>query len=149
MSTARAACDRSEGAGVSAIRVRETACQNVARFFKSTPAIGRAARGWCRNSSGLQIANEVFADRTYQADGTLSPRSRPNAMILDVGTALGQVERMLSEGKVRAADRTDVAIEPDTVCIHGDQPGAAEFARGLRGLLSRLGVAVRAPGKTD
>jgi UPF0271 protein len=98
-------------------------------------------------AAGLTVANEVFADRSYQADGTLTPRSRPDAMILDVGTALTQVERMLCEGKVRAGDGTEVAIEADTVCIHGDQPGAAEFARELRALLARLGVVVRAPGE--
>jgi UPF0271 protein len=99
-------------------------------------------------ASGLKVANEVFADRTYQPDGTLTPRSQPNAMIHDVNLALAQVERMVREGKVRALDSTEVVIEADTVCIHGDQPGAAEFARELRALLSRLGVAVRAPRAT-
>jgi UPF0271 protein len=96
-------------------------------------------------AAGLKVANEVFADRTYQPDGTLTPRNQPNAMIHDLNLALAQVERMVREGKVSALDGTDVAIEPDTVCIHGDQPGAAEFARELRTLLLRLGVAVRAP----
>jgi UPF0271 protein len=48
---------------------------------------------------------------------------------------------------VRATDGTDVAVEADTICIHGDEPGAAEFARELRALLDRLGVGVRAPGR--
>jgi UPF0271 protein len=93
--------------------------------------------------AGLKVANEVFADRTYQPDGMLTPRSRPNAMIGDINAALAQVERMVREGTVRAVDGTDVKIEADTICIHGDEPGAAEFARELRGLLARLGVAVR------
>jgi len=99
-------------------------------------------------AAGLSVANEVFADRTYQPDGTLTPRSQPNAMIGDVHASLHQVERMLREGRVRATDGTDVAIEADTICIHGDEPRAAEFARELRALLDRLGVGVRAPGKT-
>jgi UPF0271 protein len=99
-------------------------------------------------AAGLSVANEVFADRSYQPDGTLTPRNRPNAMIGDVHASLQQVERMLREGRVRATDGTDVAIEADTICIHGDEPRAAEFARELRALLDRLGVGVRAPGKT-
>jgi len=94
--------------------------------------------------AGLKVANEVFADRSYQPDGMLTPRNRPNAMIGDVNAALAQVERMVREGTVRAVDGTDVKIEADTICIHGDEPGAAEFARELRALLARLGVAVRA-----
>jgi UPF0271 protein len=94
--------------------------------------------------AGLKVANEVFADRSYQRDGMLTPRNRPNAMVGDVNAALAQVERMVREGTVRAVDGTDVKIEADTICIHGDEPGAAEFARELRALLARLGVAVRA-----
>jgi UPF0271 protein len=94
--------------------------------------------------AGLKVANEVFADRSYQRDGMLTPRNRPNAMVGDVNAALARVERMVLEGTVRAVDGTDVKIEADTICIHGDEPGAAEFARELRALLARLGVAVRA-----
>jgi UPF0271 protein len=98
-------------------------------------------------SAGLRVANEVFADRTYQRDGTLTPRKRPDAMIQDLAAALTQVERMMCEGRVRALDGGDVAVEPDTICIHGDEPGAVVFARELRALLARLGVAVRAPAQ--
>jgi len=96
-------------------------------------------------SLGLSVANEVFADRTYQSDGTLTARGRPDAMIQDLGAALAQVERMMREGRVKALDGGDVVLEVDTICIHGDQPGAVVFARELRALLARLGVAVRAP----
>jgi UPF0271 protein len=96
---------------------------------------------------GLTAVNEVFADRTYQADGTLTPRSRPDAMVRDVSAALAQVERMMRHGSVLALDGSEVAIEPDTICIHGDEPAAAQFARELRALLVQLGVAVRAPAR--
>jgi 5-oxoprolinase (ATP-hydrolysing) subunit A len=96
-------------------------------------------------SAGLKVANEVFADRTYQPDGTLTPRDRPHAMIRDLPVALGQVERMVRDGRVFALDGSEVAVEADTICIHGDEPGAVVFARELRALLTRLGVAVRAP----
>ena len=97
-------------------------------------------------SAGLRVANEVFADRTYQSDGTLTPRDKPHAMIHDTDAALGQVERMVREGRVRAVDGSEVALEADTICIHGDEPGAATFARQLRALLKRLGFVVCAPG---
>jgi len=96
--------------------------------------------------AGLEVANEVFADRTYQRDGALTPRGQPDAMIRDVSAALAQAERMMREGKVRALDGSDLQIEADTICIHGDEPGAETFARELRALLARLGIAVCAPG---
>ena len=96
--------------------------------------------------AGLAVASEVFADRTYQADGSLTPRTQPNAMIHDASAAAAQVEAMLTLGTVQALDGTRVAIVSDTICIHGDQPGAAEFASGLHALLSRLGIAMRPPG---
>jgi len=98
---------------------------------------------------GLATANEVFADRTYHADGTLTPRNRPGAMIRDVSAALAQVERIICHGRVLALDGTEVAIEADTVCIHGDEPDAAQFARELRVLLGQLGIAVRAPARIE
>ena len=97
-------------------------------------------------SAGLKVANEVFADRTYQPDGTLTPRNRAHAMIHDLPVAMGQVEQMVCNGTVFALDGSEVAVEPDTICIHGDEPGAAIFARELRALLNRIGVAVRSPG---
>jgi UPF0271 protein len=96
-------------------------------------------------AAGLAVASEVFADRTYQTDGSLTPRTNARALIQDVEAALAQVEAMLTTDRVHALDGTEVPIVPDTICIHGDQPGAAEFARALRGLLARLNVAVRSP----
>ena len=96
-------------------------------------------------AAGLRVANEVFADRTYQSDGTLTPRNNPDAVIHDMAAALDQVEKMVREGRVRAVDGSEVALETDTICIHGDEPGAVAFARELRALLMRLGFAVCAP----
>ncbi len=95
--------------------------------------------------AGLQVANEVFADRTYQADGSLTPRSRPGSMITHVKDALAQVESMLTRARVHALDGTEVPIEADTICIHGDKPGAAQFAKELRASLARLGIEVKRP----
>ncbi len=92
---------------------------------------------------GLVAAQEVFADRTYQANGALTPRGQPGAVITDLQTSIDQVLRMVQEGKVRAQDGTDVPVRADTLCIHGDQPGAVSFAQGLRQALTDAGVEIR------
>ena len=92
---------------------------------------------------GLVTREEVFADRSYQADGSLTPRKQPNAMIVDPVVSIQQVVRMISEGKVAAVQGDDVAVKADTLCIHGDQPGAVVFARSIRQALQEKGIAVR------
>jgi UPF0271 protein len=95
--------------------------------------------------AGLRHASEVFGDRSYQADGSLSPRGKPGAMIEDAEVAAAQVKRMVTEGRVRSMQGQDVEVRADTLCIHGDQPGALSFARRIRDELAAAGVAVRAP----
>jgi UPF0271 protein len=95
---------------------------------------------------GLRVAHEVFADRTYQPDGTLTPRRQPNALITDEGFAIAQVRQMVLKGRVRAVDGTMISIRADTVCLHGDGPHAVAFARRLRETLEADGVQVQAPG---
>jgi 5-oxoprolinase (ATP-hydrolysing) subunit A len=92
--------------------------------------------------AGLKTANEVFADRTYQPDGSLTLRTQPDAMIHDVETAITQVRRLVGEGRVRTQQGGDVAVQADTLCIHGDEPGAVEFARRIRAALDADGVRV-------
>ena len=94
---------------------------------------------------GLPCASEVFADRGVEPDGSLTPRGRPGAMIEDEEQAVTRVLRMVLEGKVAGSDGVDVAIQADTVCIHGDQPKALAFALRLREALGRAGVEVRRP----
>ena len=93
---------------------------------------------------GLRAAQEVFADRSYQDDGSLTPRSQPGAMIEKVETAVAQVLRMVREGVVRAVSGRDVPVQADTLCIHGDQPHALVFAQALSNALRQAGIAVRA-----
>jgi len=95
-------------------------------------------------AAGLRVAEEVFADRTYQHDGSLTPRSQADALITDEAVAAAQVLRMVREGVVRAADGTDVAIKADTVCVHGDGPQAVAFAKRLRAELTKAGMELRA-----
>ena len=94
---------------------------------------------------GLETASEVFADRNYLADGSLVPRSRPDAFVCDPLEAADRILRILGEGKVRAVDGTDVSIAARTVCVHGDNPQAVAFVRKLRDRLEVEGVVIAAP----
>jgi len=94
--------------------------------------------------AGIQTANEVFADRTYQQDGTLTSRRSPDALITDHEQAAQQVVRMVKEGKVRAQQGQDVNIQADTVCIHGDGAHALAFARHVRQVLEQEGITLSA-----
>ena len=93
---------------------------------------------------GLRTAHEVFADRTYQANGTLTPRRQPDALITDADAAIAQVLRMVQGGQVRTQQGTDVAIRADTVCLHGDGAHAFEFAQRLSAALRQAGVQLQA-----
>ena len=94
---------------------------------------------------GVQIAREIFADRNYLNDGWLVPRTRPDALLRDPKEAAQRVLRMLREGKVRSIESRDVDVRGETICVHGDTPGAVEFARELRMQLEREGVRISAP----
>ncbi|HEY4066567.1 MAG TPA: 5-oxoprolinase subunit PxpA [Burkholderiaceae bacterium] len=95
----------------------------------------------------LPIAREAFADRSYQDDGSLTPRALPGAMITDVEQSIAQVRRMVADGVVVAQSGKPVRLRAETICVHGDQPGAVEFARRLRAALEADGIRVRAPGQ--
>ncbi|NBD24771.1 LamB/YcsF family protein [Paenibacillus glycinis] len=97
---------------------------------------------------GLRTASEVFSDRTYQADGSLTPRRLPDSVITDDERALAQVIRMVAEGKVRTQQQTDIDIQADTICVHGDGVRAVEFAGKIRSSLSEAGLAVQPIGAT-
>ncbi|MEK8129579.1 5-oxoprolinase subunit PxpA [Paenibacillus filicis] len=97
---------------------------------------------------GLRTASEVFSDRTYQSSGSLTPRRQPDALITDDGEAVRQVIRMVQEGKVHSRQGTDVGIQADTVCIHGDGAHALEFARTIHEALQQAGIAVQSIGRT-
>jgi UPF0271 protein len=96
-------------------------------------------------ANGVQIAREIFADRNYLNDGWLVPRTRPDALLRDPKEAAQRVLRMFREGKVRSVEGRDVDVRGETICVHGDTPGAVEFARELRTQLEGEGVRISAP----
>ncbi|WP_419961982.1 5-oxoprolinase subunit PxpA [Psychrobacillus sp. BM2] len=91
---------------------------------------------------GLQTAHEVFADRTYQADGTLTARQHVDALITDTHKSVEQVVKMIKEGKVISQQNTEVLIKADTVCIHGDGEHAVTFAQQIKETLEGNNIAV-------
>jgi 5-oxoprolinase (ATP-hydrolysing) subunit A len=97
---------------------------------------------------GLQTAAEVFADRNYNSDGTLVSRIKPDALLHDPAAAAERVVRMLTEGKIRAVDGSEVSVKAETICLHGDKPDAVEFARTLRARLEREGIIIAPPEKS-
>ena len=123
----------------------------IARAIKSVdptlilfaPDKSELARGG--EAYALQIAREIFADRNYLNDGWLVPRTRPDALLRDPKEAARRVLRMLREHKVRSVEGRDVEVRGETICVHGDTPGAVEFARELRSQLEREGVRISAP----
>jgi 5-oxoprolinase (ATP-hydrolysing) subunit A len=86
---------------------------------------------------GLQTASEVFADRTYQPDGNLTPRSDPNALIHKVETSLAQVMQIVDTQTVTATNGEIVKLKAETICIHGDGENAVEFAKAINEILNK------------
>lgn len=95
--------------------------------------------------AGIRVAGEVFADRAYADDGTLWPRERPGAMIEDAAKAVQQALAMVEEGYVTSVSGKRVPVAADTLCLHGDEPGAANFASLIRKAFSEKGIKIAAP----
>ncbi|MBP9103759.1 MAG: LamB/YcsF family protein [Chitinophagaceae bacterium] len=87
------------------------------------------------NAIGLKTASEVFADRTYQDDGSLTPRSKPDALITDVEKMIQQVSKMIKDGTVTTVSGKSIPIKAETICIHGDGKHAIEFAKAIHTLI--------------
>ena len=85
----------------------------------------------------LQTASEVFADRTYQDDGSLTARSQPDALIEDAGKAVKQVLQMIKEGTVTTVSGKTIPIIAETICIHGDGKHAVEFAKAIHDAITK------------
>lgn len=96
---------------------------------------------------GLSTANEVFADRTYQPDGTLTPRSEKNSMIETEEESLQQVMQLVFENSVTAVDKKIIRIKAETICLHGDGEHAVEFAKGIHQKLKNQKVTIEALSK--
>jgi UPF0271 protein len=93
--------------------------------------------------AGLTVVCEAFADRAYNPDGSLVSRSLPGSILHDVPTICDRMIRLFHEGRVTAIDGTDISLEAQSVCVHGDTPAAVDVARALRDRLTRGGVELK------
>ena len=94
--------------------------------------------------AGLAVAAEAFADRRYEPDGSLRSRKFADALILDPAAAAEQAVRIAEHGKVIACDGTEIAVNAQTICIHGDTPGAPQIAAAVAQALRQAGITLRA-----
>lgn len=123
--------------------------RGVARFDPSLILVGLASSTVmprAAESQGLRFAGEAFADRRYEPDGTLVPRSNTDALILDAREASLQAVRIAERREVCARGGTVVSLAAHTLCVHGDTPGAVTLAVAVREALEGAGLTVRALG---
>ncbi|MBX9471750.1 LamB/YcsF family protein [Microcella sp.] len=104
---------------------------------------GSAIAAAC-DRAGVRFVREAFADRGYLADGTLAPRSLDGAVLTDPAEVAERAVRIATEGVVIALDGTEISARVDSLCVHGDTPGAVELARSVRAALDAAGVEVTA-----
>jgi UPF0271 protein len=123
---------------------RAIALVDPALILFGLPASELIAAG---KAAGLRTACEAFADRAYRPDGTLVPRTQPGAVIDDAAQVLTRVATIALERAVIAIDGTRVPITLDTLCVHGDTPGAAALAARIRAALATSGIDVKSIGQ--
>jgi UPF0271 protein len=152
---------RSEGLQLAHVKPHGALYNSAAHDRERAEAIARAAHAYdgglvlyapprsalaaAGRAIGLRVAIEGFADRAYRPDGTLVPRDQPGAIIASVEEVVNRAMQMATERTVVAVDGSTVQIDADTICIHGDSPGAASMAAWIRAGLGSAGVDVRAP----
>ena len=122
--------------------------QAVASFSRDLSLFGLASSEPMASAAadaGLRFIPEAFADRRYLADGSLQPRSEPGSVITDPGLAASQGMMIALEHSAVAADGTRVSTTAQSICCHGDTPGAVKIAAGVRAALEAAGVTLSVP----
>jgi len=141
---------KAHGALYHRLAVDETAAhafaEAVARYDATLPLLGPPSSALERASdaSGLRFAREAFVDRGYVADGSLVPRGEPGAVVDDPAAAADRALELAETGGITADDGSRVELAPDSLCLHGDTPGAVAMARAVRAALEAAGVEIRA-----
>ncbi|HEY8513917.1 MAG TPA: 5-oxoprolinase subunit PxpA [Candidatus Binatia bacterium] len=127
--------------------VADAVARATARVLPGTRLFGLAgSRGLERaRAAGLVAVAEAFADRAYLEDGTLAPRTLPGAVIEDPRRTAERAVRLACEGRIETLDGDELALEADTLCLHGDTPGAGATARAVHAALRDAGVQLVAP----
>ena len=121
----------------------------IARFSSELAYVGSATSepmAAAADEAGLRFVPEAFADRAYLPDGSLQPRSEPGSLITDAAAAAAQALAIATDGAVTAVDGSRVPVRAESICCHGDTPGAVEIAAAVRHALEGAGVTVAALG---
>jgi UPF0271 protein len=121
--------------------------RGVARVDRGLVMVGLAGSRAMReaaSAAGLRFAAEAFVDRAYEASGRLVPRSRPGAVTSDPAAAAAAALRLARDRTVLTTSGREIAVEADTLCLHGDNPRALDVARAVREALAGAGVSVQA-----
>jgi UPF0271 protein len=118
----------------------------VAAFDPALPVLGLAGSAVERAAidRGLRFVAEAFVDRGYRADGALVPRTEPGALLSDVDAISSRAVRMAADGAVEAVDGSLIVVAADSLCVHGDTPGAVAMAEAVRRRLDDAGITVEA-----
>jgi UPF0271 protein len=117
-------------------------CEAVLEFDRSLILLVLAGSPYAKvaEEMGVRVAREAFADRAFNADGSLVPRSKPGAVIHDMKTVVERSLRMAIEGTAVAATGEIIPMKADTICLHGDTPGAVALAAELKARFGEAGV---------
>ncbi|GGP39185.1 LamB/YcsF family protein [Saccharothrix coeruleofusca] len=117
----------------------------VRAYDPTLPVLGLPGAVWLKRAevAGLPVRFEGFADRAYEPTGALVDRRRPGAVLHDPGEIAARCVEMATEGHVRAVDGRVLRLRVDSLCVHGDTPGAVAIARAVRRALTEAGVALR------
>lgn len=127
--------------------IADLIARTVAAIDRSLAVVATPGSAMARAAvrAGVPLVREGFIDRAYEPDGTLRSRALPGAMVLDPASAAAQALGFVRGGGVRATDGSFLALAVDSLCIHGDSPGAVEIARAVRTAFAEAGITVRAP----
>jgi len=156
---ALAAMARAEAAPLRHVKAHGALYNMAARDRKLADAVARAIKAFDASlvmfglpqsplieagiAAGLRVAAEGFADRSYEPDGSLTPRSRPGAVIHDAAVVVDRAVRMVRDGVVLTSEGREIPLKVDTICVHGDTPGAPDLTRRIRAGLEAAGISVR------
>jgi 5-oxoprolinase (ATP-hydrolysing) subunit A len=118
----------------------------VRRYDPDLPVLGLPGSAFLRlaENAGLTTIREAFADRGYRPDGTLVPRSEPGALLDDPAAVAERMVRLVTDRTLVAVDGSTIKIEAESICVHGDSPGAVEMARAVQEGLTKAGVPITA-----
>ncbi len=124
-------------------------CEAVLEVDPQMVLVALAGSPWITvaEEMGVRVAREIFADRALNADGTLVSRSRPGSVIHDTAEVVERSLRMVTEGKATAITGEELDVEADSLCLHGDTPGAVEMARAVSAGLASSGVEIVPVGR--